>query len=145
MVWDLAAFNFVGGQAPPTVDASLWRQAQLNCAHGLFQASENCYQVRGFDLANITFIRGESGWIVVDPLTCVETAAAASENVDAGLGKATAVGTVSLIEPTDEITRTGKHRVIDGDDAQPLHTAGRSGARRPGAEQAPTGVAGSVR
>jgi alkyl sulfatase BDS1-like metallo-beta-lactamase superfamily hydrolase len=48
-------------------------------AHGLFEIAEGFYQVRGFDLANITFIRGESGWIFIDPHTCNETAAAAYE------------------------------------------------------------------
>ncbi|MCH9817235.1 MAG: MBL fold metallo-hydrolase [Actinomycetia bacterium] len=195
-VWDLNEYDFLQGEAPDTANPSLWRQAQLNVEHGLFEIADGFYQVRGYDLANITFIRGESGWIVIDPLTCNETAAAAlaliqehvadlpvvavihthshvdhfagvegvvskedvkagkvqilapegfleaavSENViagnsmgrramymygnvlprqakghiDAGLGKGTALGTLSLIAPTDTISETGETRTIDG-------------------------------
>ena len=60
---------------PPTVNPSLWRQAQLNNIHGLFEVDDGVYQVRGFDLSNITFIAGDTGWIVIDPLTVGETAA----------------------------------------------------------------------
>ncbi|HEY6005607.1 MAG TPA: alkyl sulfatase dimerization domain-containing protein [Anaeromyxobacter sp.] len=74
---DFAAFDFVEGEAPPTVNPSLWRQARLNRLAGLFQVTEGIYQVRGFDIANMTLVRGRTGWIVVDPLTCRESAAAA--------------------------------------------------------------------
>lgn len=77
VVWDFDAFNFIEGQAPSTVNPSLWRQAALNNNIGLFKVSERIYQLRGFDLANITLIEGNTGWIVVDPLTSTETAAAA--------------------------------------------------------------------
>nr|WP_207892062.1 alkyl sulfatase dimerization domain-containing protein [Streptacidiphilus pinicola] len=63
--------------APGTVNPSLWRQARLNALAGLFEVTEGVYQVRGYDLANVTFVRGARGWIVVDPLTAAETAAAA--------------------------------------------------------------------
>lgn len=76
-VWDTAADAFVQGDAPPSVNPSLWRQAELNGIHGLFQVAEGVYQVRGYDLSNLTLIRGRSGWIVVDPLTSEQTAAAA--------------------------------------------------------------------
>ena len=195
-VWNLDEYAFMEGDAPDTTNPSLWRQGQLNNVHGLFEVAPGFYQVRGFDLANITFIKGETGWIAIDPLTCNETAAAAyelikehvadepvhavihthshvdhfggvegvvsradveagkvqilapegfleaavSENViagnsmgrramymygnilprssqghiDAGLGKGTALGTLSLIEPTDLIKATGETRTIDG-------------------------------
>jgi alkyl sulfatase BDS1-like metallo-beta-lactamase superfamily hydrolase len=74
---DFAAFDFVDGDAPPTVNPSLWRHARLNRLAGLFQVTDGIYQVRGFDIANMTLIRGRTGWIVVDPLTCRESAAAA--------------------------------------------------------------------
>lgn len=77
VVWDFDAFNFIEGQAPSTVNPSLWRQAALNNNIGLFKVSERIYQLRGFDLANITLIEGNTGWIVVDPLTSTETATAA--------------------------------------------------------------------
>ncbi|MBB4124423.1 alkyl/aryl-sulfatase [Martelella radicis] len=76
-VYDMAAFDFLEGDAPPTANPSLWRQSELNAIHGLFEVVEgSIYQVRGFDLAVMSFIRGENGWIVVDPLTADETSAA---------------------------------------------------------------------
>ncbi len=77
LIWDFDAFDFVAGDAPPTVHPSLWRQARLNNQVGLFQVSERIWQVRGFDLANMTLIEGDTGLIVVDALTARETAAAA--------------------------------------------------------------------
>ncbi|MGL4562091.1 MAG: alkyl/aryl-sulfatase [Brevinema sp.] len=69
------SFSFISNQsAPSTVNPSLWRQSQLNNISGLFEVTPTIYQVRGFDLANITFIRGQKGWIVVDPLTTLESA-----------------------------------------------------------------------
>jgi len=70
-------FAFVEGDAPPSVNPSLWRQAKLNGIHGLFQVTPDVFQVRGYDVSNMTWIRGATGWIVVDPLTSEESAAAA--------------------------------------------------------------------
>jgi alkyl sulfatase BDS1-like metallo-beta-lactamase superfamily hydrolase len=196
MVWDNNRYDFLNGDAPAEVNPSLWRQAQLNNHHGLFEVCDGIYQVRGYDLSNITFVRTDTGWIVIDPLTAAETAAAArnlvdqhfgfrpimaiiythshvdhfggvrgivtdaevargevriiapagfleaavSENVvagpvmrrramymygmllppgsrghvDAGLGKATPIGSVGLIAPTESIDNTGDEKVIDG-------------------------------
>jgi len=75
--WDLASYDFVQGDAPASVNPSLWRQAKLNNIHGLFEVVPGIYQVRGYDLSNMTLIRGRNGWILVDPLTTAETAAAA--------------------------------------------------------------------
>jgi len=86
-VWNLAAYAFVDGPAPDTVNPSLWRHMRHLKHHGLFQVSENVWQVRGFDLANMTIIRGSTGWIVIDPLTSVETAKAAMALVNATLGE----------------------------------------------------------
>ncbi len=74
---DFDAFKFVEGKSPTTVNPSLWRHANLNAQIGLFKVMEGIYQVRGFDIANMTLIEGNSGWIVVDTLTCRESAAAA--------------------------------------------------------------------
>jgi len=74
---DFDAFKFVQGNAPPTVNPSLWRHAILNAQIGLFKVTDGIYQLRGFDVANMTLIEGKSGWIVVDTLTCRESAAAA--------------------------------------------------------------------
>ncbi len=77
VAWDFQSFDFIQGAAPPTVNPSLWRQAKLNGYHGLFEVVPGIHQVRGYDISNMTLIEGKSGWIVVDPLTAEETAAAA--------------------------------------------------------------------
>jgi alkyl sulfatase BDS1-like metallo-beta-lactamase superfamily hydrolase len=86
VAWNLAAYDFLKGEPPATVNPSLWRQAQLLSRHGLFQVSDRVWQVRGFDVSNITFIKGDSGWVVVDPLTTAETARAAFDLVTEKLG-----------------------------------------------------------
>ncbi|MDX5594076.1 alkyl/aryl-sulfatase [Pseudovibrio sp. SPO723] len=198
VVYDLQKFDFImqGSVAPDTVNPSLWRQSQLVTISGLFQVSNRIYQVRAADLSNITFIEGDTGIIVVDPLISQETARyaldfyyehrprkpviaviythshvdhyggvrgvvdeadvtngtvkiyapegflehAIAENVmagnamsrrasymygnllpygpqgqvGAGLGPTTSTGTITLIPPTDVITKTGETRQIDG-------------------------------
>jgi len=84
--WNLSAYDFLKGEPPATVNPSLWRQAQLLSKHGLFKVSDRVYQVRGFDISNITFVRGDSGWIIIDPLTMKETAKAALDLVNEKLG-----------------------------------------------------------
>jgi alkyl sulfatase BDS1-like metallo-beta-lactamase superfamily hydrolase len=197
VVWTMAAYDFLKADtAPPTVNPSLWRQSQLNCRHGLFEVVPGIYQIRGFDISNMTLIEGRTGVIVIDPLVSVEPARAglelyfkhrgkkpvaaviythshtdhwggvkgvttveevasgkvpvigpegfveaiAQENVlagaamvrraqyqfgprlpkgergqvDAGLGKTLSSGTVTLIAPTDLISRDFETRTIDG-------------------------------
>lgn len=78
LVWSLADYAFLDeADAPVTAHPALWRHAQLNKLHGLFKVTERIWQVRGFDVSNVTFIEGDTGLIVIDPLTCKETAAAA--------------------------------------------------------------------
>ncbi len=77
VVWDNDVYGFLAGEAPTTVHPSLWRQSQLVAKQGLYEVVEGIYQVRGLDLSNITFIEGDSGIIVIDPLVSTETAAAA--------------------------------------------------------------------
>jgi alkyl sulfatase BDS1-like metallo-beta-lactamase superfamily hydrolase len=197
-VWDLNRFAFIkqDATAPDTVNPSLWRQSQLLMHAGLFKVTERLYQVRSADISNITFIEGDTGIIVVDPLISLETAraslklyyqhrpkkpvvavlythshidhyggvkgvvsqeevkagkvkiiapegflkAALDENVmagnamsrralymygvllppepkgqvTAGLGVTTSAGTITLIPPTDTITKTGQEMTIDG-------------------------------
>ncbi|HYN62193.1 MAG TPA: alkyl sulfatase dimerization domain-containing protein [Rubrivivax sp.] len=74
---DFDAFKFVDGKAPATVNPSLWRHAILNAQIGLFKVTDGIWQVRGFDIANMTLIEGKTGFIVVDPLTARESASAA--------------------------------------------------------------------
>ena len=195
--WSQKQYEFIDdGAAPDSVNPSLWRIAQLNRRHGLFEVREGVYQIRGLDIANMTLVEGRTGVIVIDTLTCVEASRAAialyraqrgdrpvkaiiyththadhfggvkgvvdeadvaagkipviaphlfmehavSENViagpcmlrratyqfgpllptgprgqvDAGLGKNTSRGTLSLIAPTDLIMQTGDRRMLDG-------------------------------
>ena len=77
--WSMKPYGFLAGEAPETVNPSLWRMSQLNAIHGLFEVKERVYQVRGFSLANVTFIEGDAGVIVVDPLQFTEHARAAIE------------------------------------------------------------------
>jgi alkyl sulfatase BDS1-like metallo-beta-lactamase superfamily hydrolase len=78
VVWTFPDYDALRhAPVPSTVHPLLWRQQRLNAAHGLFQVASGVYQLRGFDLANMTIIEGETGLIVVDPLTSVETAGAA--------------------------------------------------------------------
>ncbi len=77
VVWDNDSYAFVEGEAPDSVNPSLWRQSTLVAMQGLFEVVEGIYQVRGFDLSNITFVEGDTGVIVIDPLISTETAAAA--------------------------------------------------------------------
>ncbi len=89
VVYDQNAYSFIRPdmEAPDSVNPSLWRQSSLLSKGGLFKVIEGIYQVRGFDISNVTFIEGETGWIVVDPLLSQETAAAALGLVNRELGK----------------------------------------------------------
>ncbi|MGC4012694.1 MAG: alkyl sulfatase dimerization domain-containing protein [Pseudomonas sp.] len=198
LIWDPAKYNFIkeGEAAPATTNPSLWRQSQLINISGLFQVTDGIYQVRNYDLSNMTIVEGKTGITIFDPLISAETAKAAldlyfahrpkkpvvaviythshvdhyggvrgvvdekdvkagkvkiyaplgflehavAENVmagtamsrrasymygnllppsetgqlGAGLGTTTSAGTVTLIPPTDIISKTGEKRVIDG-------------------------------
>jgi alkyl sulfatase BDS1-like metallo-beta-lactamase superfamily hydrolase len=90
VVWDMESYKqYIGldKPAPDSVNPSLWRNAQLNMQYGLFKVIDRIYQVRGYDLSNITFIQGDTGWIVFDPLISTETAKAAYDLVTEHLGK----------------------------------------------------------
>jgi len=76
VVYDMMQYNFLDSLYTPEANPSLWRQSKLNKINGLFKVTDSIYQIRGFDLANMSLIRGEKGWIVVDPLGSPETAAA---------------------------------------------------------------------
>lgn len=77
VVWDNDSYGFLAGDPPTSVHPSLWRQSQLAAKQGLYEVVEGIYQVRGFDISNITFVEGDSGVIVIDPLISTEVAAAA--------------------------------------------------------------------
>lgn len=97
VVWDLEQYKeYIGlnNPAPDSVNPSLWRNAQLNMLNGLFEVTDGIYQVRGYDLSNITFVKGNSGWIVFDPLISQETAKAALDFVNEKLGKRPVVAVI---------------------------------------------------
>jgi len=85
--WNLEAFRFLNnGTGSDTINPLLYRQARLNNIHGLFCVTENIYQVRGYDLSVMSLVRGDTGWIVIDPLGSVEPARAAMALVNRTLG-----------------------------------------------------------
>jgi alkyl sulfatase BDS1-like metallo-beta-lactamase superfamily hydrolase len=86
VIYDLTSYDFLAGATPDSVNPSLWRHARILTQHGLYRLSDRIYQVRGFDLSIVTFIDSGDGWIVVDPLTVVESAQKAKALVDATLG-----------------------------------------------------------
>ncbi|MEN2271694.1 alkyl sulfatase dimerization domain-containing protein [Vibrio diabolicus] len=95
VVWDLEAYKkyiSLDKPSPNTVNPSLWRNAQLNMINGLFEVTDGIYQVRGYDLSNITFIKGDKGWIVFDPLISQETAKAALDFINKELGERPVTG-----------------------------------------------------
>ncbi|NUP51141.1 MAG: MBL fold metallo-hydrolase [Catenulispora sp.] len=194
VVWDLGSYSFLETDCPDTANPSLWRQGRLVAEHGLFEVVPGIYQIRGFDLSNMTLVEGDKGVFVIDPLISTETAAAGlalyrrhrgdkpvtgvlythshvdhfggvrglfaegdagavpilapagfmehavAENVyagtamarraaymygaalpkgaegqiGAGLGMTTSTGTVTLIPPTKDITKTGQTETVDG-------------------------------
>ena len=87
LVWSQTAYGFLEQEAPDTANPSLWRDTQLNHIYGLFEVTDGIYQVRGYDMSNVTFIEGDTGWIVVDPLMSVECAQAALALVEENLGE----------------------------------------------------------
>ena len=77
VVWDMDSWGFLDADCPDTVNPSLWRQAQLTAKHGLYEVTDGIYQVRGFDMSNMTLVESDHGVIVIDPLISAEVAAAA--------------------------------------------------------------------
>ena len=96
VAWDMGSYGWLlTGKEFESIHPSLQRQAILNMAYGLYEVVPGrVYQVRGYDLANISFIKGDTGWIVFDPLTAQETARAALEFINDKLGKRPVVGVV---------------------------------------------------
>ncbi len=84
---DLKSHEFLDNGNLATVHPSLLRQARILNKSGLFEVVDGVYQVRGFDITNVTFIRGDTGWIVIDPAFTPATAKAAYELVSENLGQ----------------------------------------------------------
>lgn len=89
VVWSQAAYSFLDDyeEAPDTVNPSLWENTKNNNAYGLFEVIDGIYQVRGYDMANLTVIKGESGWIVFDPLMSIECTKAAMQLIEKNFGQ----------------------------------------------------------
>ena len=96
VAWDMGSYEWLlSGQDFESINPSLQRQAVLNMAYGLYEVvPDRIYQVRGFDLANITFIKGDTGWIIIDPLTAEETSRTALAFINEQLGERPVVGVV---------------------------------------------------
>ena len=88
VVWSQKAYAFLDEHetAPDTANPLLWQNTANNHAYGLFEVVDGIYQVRGYDMANLTVVEGDSGWIVFDPLMSVECTKAAMELVEKNLG-----------------------------------------------------------
>ena len=114
LVWAIPQFEFLDGDAPETVNPSLWRQSQLAAHHGLFKVMDGIYQVRGYDLAVMSIIEGETGWIIVDPLTATETAAASLKLVNDTLGERPVTGVLYTHSHADHFG--GARGVISDED-----------------------------
>ncbi len=102
-VWDVARHAFIAPDDPnpDTVHPSLWRQAQLNAIHGLFEVAPGVWQARGYDISNVTFVAGQTGWIVIDPLTVEPCARACLELANATLGERPVVAVIYTHSHTD--------------------------------------------
>lgn len=115
--WNSKQYDFLNSdQVPPTVNPSLWRQAQLNTINGLFKVTDRVYQVRGLDISNLTIIEGDSGLILIDPLLSNETARAA---LDLYLKSRPAKPVVAVIYSHSHVDHFGGSKgVISEDDAK---------------------------
>ena len=127
VAWDMGAYEFLlEGKDFDSIHPSLQRIAILNMNYGLYEVTPGIYQVRGFDLSNITFIKGDTGWIIFDPLASQETARAALKFVNEQLGERPVVAVVYSHSHADhfggvrgvvneEDVRSGKVKVIAPD------------------------------
>ena len=98
VIFSLEDYAFLAHeQAPDTVNPSLWREQKLNTAAGLFKVVDGVYQIRGYDMANMTLVEGASGWIVIDTLFSEDVARA-----------------VAFLASDDAAYITGHVLVVDG-------------------------------
>ncbi len=118
VAWDMGKYDFLldPGRRFDSIHPSLQRQAFLNMNYGLYKVMDGVYQVRGFDLANITFIEGKTGWIVFDPLTAKETARAALEFINEKVGARPVVAVVYSHSHADHFG--GVRGVVEEKDVQ---------------------------
>jgi alkyl sulfatase BDS1-like metallo-beta-lactamase superfamily hydrolase len=98
---DLKQYDFIKGEAPATVNPALWRHAGLNTVRGLFKVTDGVYQVRGIDLTNITYIRTENGYLVIDPVTNPNATKASYDLVKKHVGDYPVVAIISTHSHSD--------------------------------------------
>lgn len=115
-VWDGSQFAFIKGEAPASVNPSLWRQEKLNNEAGLFKVTEGIWQIRGYDLANMTLVAGKTGWIVIDPLLTAEMAKATLDFAMEKLGKKPVVAVIYTHSHVDHFG--GVRGVVDEADVK---------------------------
>ena len=96
IAWDMESYQFLlQNKDFPSIHPSLQRQAILNMGYGLYEVlPDKIYQIRGFDLTNITFIKGQTGWLIFDPATTREPARAALKFINDTLGERPVTGVV---------------------------------------------------
>ncbi|MFO1157681.1 MAG: alkyl sulfatase dimerization domain-containing protein [Reyranellaceae bacterium] len=117
VLWNLGEYAFIDGElAPATVNPSLWRMARLNLSNGLFKVTDRLYQLRGFDISNMTVIEGDSGLIIIDPLTTAEVARAALAHYRAHRGDKPVVAVIYTHSHVDHYG--GVRGVIDEADVK---------------------------
>jgi alkyl sulfatase BDS1-like metallo-beta-lactamase superfamily hydrolase len=104
------------GAAPATVNPSLWRNATLLAKPGLFKVADGIWQVRGFDLSNMTVIQGKTGWILIDPLTTLEAAKTALALVNKQIGQRPVTGVIYTHSHADHFG--GSPSVVSAADAR---------------------------
>ena len=112
--YSMKQFDFLKSDAPDTANPSLWRQGQLNRINGLFKVSEDIYQIRSFDLSNMTLVKGKTGWIVIDPLLMPDTSRAGMKLVEKHLGKFPVSAVIITHSHIDHFG--GIHGVVDAAD-----------------------------
>ena len=95
VIWSQDSYDFVRDtEAPDSANPSLWRNTQYNARYGLFKVTDDIYQVRGYDVSNLTFVRSDHGWIILDCLSSAVSAKAALELFESEMGKANIVAVV---------------------------------------------------
>lgn len=127
--WNTNEWDFLRDEhvAPDTVNPSLWRQGRLNAIHGLFEVAEGVWQARGYDISNITFLAGDDGWVIIDPLTTSFTAAACLDLANRTLGERPVTAVIYTHSHTDHyggILGVTSHEAVDKGDVRILAPEG---------------------
>lgn len=117
IIWSQDAFAFLDDyeKAPDSVNPSLWENTKNNHVYGLFEVTDGIYQVRGYDMANLTVVKGDTGWIVFDTLMSVECSQAAMQLIEKNLGH---FPVKAVVISHSHVDHFGRHRRCDGGGGQ---------------------------